>query len=233
MTEKVDVVAIGAHPDDIELGCGGTLARLVGQGYSIGLVDLSRGELGTRGNVETRRAEADRAAEVLGAAFRSNLELPDGEIRPSPENRNQLVRVFRGCRPGWVFSHSQFGHPDHWNTAVLVREAVHHSGLGRLEPDLPPHRPAVIASWLEFCSPSLPQVVVDISATWEIKEQAIRAHASQLHDPASDEPETILTDVEFLERLRAQNRFMGNLADCRLGEGFLLSRLPRITDLNF
>ena len=233
MIGKVDVIALGAHPDDIELWCGGTVARLIAQGYQVGLVDFSLGEVRTRGDVKKRQAEAGRAAEILGAAFRTNLKFPDGEIRATPENRNQLIRLFRTCRPDWVFSHSQVGHPDHWNAAILVREAIHHSGLARLEADLPRHRPGMLASWLQCDSTRLPQVVVDISETWEIKEEAIRAYASQLYDPESGEPDTILSDVEFLERVQAHNRFMGNLADCRFGEGFLLSRLPRMNDLNF
>ncbi len=233
MTEEVDVLAIGAHPDDIELCCGGTVAQLVAQGRRVGLVDLSFGELATRGTVETRRQEAQRAARILGVCFRTNLGLPDGEITPNAENRNQLIRLLRACRPGWILSHSAVGHPDHWNAGVLVREAVHHSGLARLEPECPRHRPGVVASWLEFNSRERPALVVDISQTMKIKEEAILAHASQLHDPKSEEPHTILTDSEFLDRVRAHNRFMGSLADCRFGEGFLLSRVPRVSDLDF
>ena len=232
MTEEVDVLAIGAHPDDIEFCCGGTLAQLVARGRRVGLVDLSLGELGTRGTVEARRKEAQKAGEILGVRFRTNLGLPDGEIRPDAESRNQLIRLFRACRPGWILSHSAVGHPDHWNTAVLIREAVHHAGLAKLEPEHPRHRPGVVASWLQFDSRDRPDVVVDISETIEIKEKAILAHASQLHDPQSEEPDTILTDAEFLDRVRAHNRFMGSLADCRFGEGFLLSRVPRVRDLD-
>jgi len=233
MTEEVDVLAIGAHPDDIEICCGGTVAQLVARGRRVGLVDLSLGELGTRGMVETRRREAQRAGEILGVCFRTNLGLPDGEIRPSAESRNQLIRLFRACRPGWILSHSAVGHPDHWNATVLVREAVHHAGLVKLEPEYPRHRPGVVASWLQFDSRDMPDVVVNISETMDIKEEALLAHASQLHDPQSEEPDTILTATGFLDRIRAHNRFMGSLADCKFGEGFLLSRVPRVQDLDF
>ena len=231
--ESVDVIAVGAHPDDIELWCGGTVACLVNEGYKVGLVDLSLGELGTRGNKETRRMEAASAAEVLGVSFRTNLGFPDGEIKATPENRNQLLQIIRAYRPDWIFSHSQVGHPDHWNAEVLVREAVHHSGLSRIQTELPRHRPQMIASWLQFDSPRVPEIVFDISESWAIKEEAIRCYNSQLYNPESGEPETILTDVNFIDRIRAHNRFLGSLSNCRFGEGFLLSRIPRVTDLNF
>lgn len=233
MIEEVDVLAIGAHPDDIELCCGGTVAQLVTRGRRVGLLDLTAGELGTRGSVEGRRQEARRAADILGVCFRENLGLPDGEVRADAASRNELVRLIRTCRPGWVLSHSAVGHPDHYSAAVLVREAVHHAGLAKLEPELPRHRPGTVASWLQFDSAQRPDVVVDISETMPVKEKAIRAHASQLYDPASEEQDTILTEVEFLDRVRAHNRFMGSLAGCRFGEGFLLSRVPRARDLDF
>ena len=229
----VDVIAVGAHPDDIELWCGGTIACLVNKGYKVGLVDLSLGELGTRGNKDTRRMEAQRAAEVLGVSFRTNLCFPDGEIKPTSENRNELLKIIRAYKPDWIFSHSQSGHPDHWNAEVLVREAVHHSGLAKLETESPRHRPQVIASWLQFDSPRVPEIVFDISESWAIKEEAIRCYVSQLYNPQSVDPKTILTDVNFVDRIRSHNRFMGSLSNCRYGEGFLLSRIPRVTDLNF
>ena len=233
MTEEVDVLAIGAHPDDIELCCGGTIAQLVAKGRRIGLVDLSLGELGTRGTVEIRRQEAQRAAEILGVRFRTNLGLPDGEIRPDVQSRNQLVRLIRICRPGWILTHAAVGHPDHWHAAALVREAVHHAGLVKLEPGYARHRPEGVASWLQFDSRDLPHLVMDVSETIETKEQAILAHASQLCNSKSEEPDTILTDAGFLDRVRAHNRFMGSLAGCSFGEGFLLSRVPRARDLDF
>ncbi|MFQ5740634.1 MAG: bacillithiol biosynthesis deacetylase BshB1 [Acidobacteriota bacterium] len=231
MFEPVDVLAVGAHPDDVELGCGGTLLKLHRLGRTVAVLDLTRGELATRGRAEIRRREATRAGRILGLEFRANLGLEDGNVRSDKTSRLELVRFLRGCRPRLVLTHSPWGHPDHWQTSRLVREAAHHSGLARIDTQQERFRPEKIAYWLHFDQPQSPQVVVDISEFYRLKEKALRAHDSQLFHPDSTESQTYLSQPDFLDRIKSQHRHLGNLAGCRLAEGFLLSRVARIDDL--
>ncbi len=229
--QPVNVLAIGAHPDDIELGCGGTLLRLSEHGYRVGAVDLTGGELGTRGTMEQRLEEATRAARALQLLFRQNLGWPDGGLEAGSEWRLELIRLIRQTRPEMLVTHSPFGHPDHRVAAGLVKDAAHHAGLAKIETGQKRHRPSKIAAWLEYTQPAVPDVVVDISEVFERKEEAVRLFASQLFDPDSAEPETYLSRPDFLDQIRSHNRHMGNLVGCRFGEGFLLSRLPKLDDL--
>ena len=128
-SKQVDVLAIGAHPDDVELCCGGTIARLVQLGYRVGLAEMTKGELGTRGTIEQRSLEASTAADILGVYERENLGMPDGDIQLTSENRLSLVRLIRKRRPRLIITHSKVGHPDHWQTHELVNQAVYHAGL--------------------------------------------------------------------------------------------------------
>lgn len=231
MFKPVDVLAVGAHPDDVDFGCGGTLARLRSLGRRVGILDLTRGELGSRGTPERRLREAEEAARILRAEFRENLGLEDGNIRADAEERFRLVEVVRFCRPRLVITHSCYGHPDHGRTARLVEEAVHHAGLARIETGQERFRPEKIARWLHFRQTDPPHVVVDISGHLEVKMRLIQAFASQLFDPGSTEPETYLSRAEFLDQIRAFHRHLGNQIEADYGEGFLLSRPPRIADL--
>jgi bacillithiol biosynthesis deacetylase BshB1 len=228
---RVDALAVGAHPDDVELGCGGTLLRLKDLGKSVGVVDLTRGELGTRGDPVIRAREASAAAEILGLKFRVNLEMEDGNVRANQANRLRLVGVIRRCRPQLIMTHAAFGHPDHWQAATLVREAAHHSGLARIETDAERYRPSRIAYWLEFTQTRLPDAVVDISSFWEAKERALKAFESQLFSGSVGDRETYLSHPDFLEQVRSHHVHLGSLSGCAMGEGFLLSRIPRIPDL--
>jgi len=228
----VDVLAIGAHPDDVELCAGGTVVKMVRQGRSVGVVDLTRGELGTRGTPEIRAREAARAGELMGVSFRTNLSMPDGHLVSDPSSRVEIVRVFRACRPRLVITHSQTGHPDHWAAAQLVREASYLSGLVRIDTGQDRFRPGLIAGWLQCNQTDQPDVVVDISEVIDEKERIYRAYRSQLHDPSSQEPETYLTSPDFMDQIRSHNRYLGTLADCAFAEGFVLSRYPRLDDLS-
>ncbi len=229
---EVDVLAIGAHPDDLELGCAGSLARLRTQGRSLGAIDLTRGELGSRGTPQRRAEEAAEAARILGLAFRHNLELADGDLNPADRTaRRLLIEAIRICRPRLIVTHSPTGHPDHWAAHTLVTEAAHHAGLAKIESGRDRFRPERIAFWIQYTQRVLPEVAVDVTPYYQIKEQALRAYASQLTDPGSGEPETYLSRPEFLAQIESHHRHLGNLAGCPLAEGFLLARLPRIDDL--
>lgn len=227
----VDVLAVGAHPDDVELGCGGTLLRLKSLGRRTGVVDLTRGELGTRGTMETRALESRRAAALLGLDYRLNLGLRDGNLSHDEKSRLALIRVIRQCRPKLVLTHSKWGHPDHGKASILVEAAVHHAGLAAIDTSQQRFRPRRIAYWTHFDEPVVPHVGVDISDHYEQKEHALKAFASQLHRPDSREPATYLSDPTFLERIRSFHMHVGTLVGCFLAEGFLMARPPRIGDL--
>jgi len=232
MFPQVDVLAIGAHPDDVELGCGGTLLKLRSLGRKTAVADLTRGEMGTRGTPETRLQEAAASAEILGLAFRTNLELEDGDISVDKISREKLIRVIRDCRPRMVLTHSPIGHPDHRRASRLVEEAVHHSGLARIETGQERYRPDRIGFWLQPNHVAVPEVVVDITDFYEQKEAAIRAYRSQLFDPSSRDPQNYLSQPDFLARIRSFHHYLGSCARCGYAEGFTFSRPAKVVDIS-
>jgi bacillithiol biosynthesis deacetylase BshB1 len=228
----VDALAIGAHPDDAEFGAAGTLLCLAALGYRTGILDMTRGEMGTRGTPAERAAEAEAAAGVLGLAVRECLDLGDGFLRDTDIARVTLVRAFRLLRPRLVFTHYwDEPHPDHVATASLVRHAVYLAGLARYDGDsgLERHRPNAIA---HFGIPRWvpPSFVVDISAWAGRKAEAIACHKSQLYDPSRNEPQTALSGPDFLERLEARQRYYGALVGARDGEAFLVREAIAVAD---
>lgn len=228
---QLDILACGAHPDDVELFAGGTMARMAALGYATGIVDLSRGELGTRGTPALRREESERAAEILGLKIRENLDLPDGDISVSKEARLKVIRKLREFRPKIVLTHHwDDRHPDHVNTSRLVSEAVHHSGLAKVETGQERYRPPVL---LYFKLPPgvPPSFVVDISGFVQQREAAIHAYRSQLHDPASREPSTNLSHPDFLANVDAIHAYYGTLIGTRRGEGFHIKGILEVGDL--
>ncbi|RPI20993.1 MAG: bacillithiol biosynthesis deacetylase BshB1 [Acidobacteria bacterium] len=232
MFPQVDVLAIGAHPDDVELGCGGTLVKLRSLARKTAIVDLTRGELGTRGTPEIRVKESAAAGRILGLEFRTNLELEDGDIPVDKTSRDRLIRILRECRPRMVLTHSPVGHPDHLKTSRLVEEAVHHAGLAKIDTGQNRHRPDKVGFWLQPNYVAVPQVVVDISEYYEQKEAAIRAYKSQLFDPSSADPENYLSKPDFLVRIRSFHHYLGTAARCDYAEGFTFSRPPRVADIS-
>ena len=220
MVERCDVMAVAAHPDDLELGCGGTLARLAAAGKRVGMLDLTRGELSTRGDVATRRAEAEAAAHALGVAWRACLDLPDGAIAAEdPQQLAALVAALRAAAPRAVLlPHAGDPHPDHGATAELVRRGVFLAGLARWRPELgQPHRPRLL---LAFPGPRQlwePDLVVDVTASYAAKRAALAAHASQF-DPAAGIPTHISTG-HYLAAVEGRDRACGNPVDVELGEG--------------
>lgn len=225
-----DILAFGAHPDDIELGCGGTLAKLIDAGRSVVLVDMTRGELGTRGTVEGRGKEAEAARAILGAGVRVNLGLPDGDLHPTSQAKRAVVEVIRRFRPQLIFvPHQRDRHPDHARTSEIVYEGAFLAGLPRCETGQESHRPGRILyymGWEEFA----PLFIVDISAQFERKMAAIRAYASQftLSDPAY--PPTRLTDPSTDRLIRSRMAYYGARIGKEYGEGFLIRGVLEIED---
>lgn len=230
MTETVEILAVGAHPDDVELGCGGTLALLARAGRSVGILDLTRGEAGTRGTPETRAAEAAESARILGARFRDGLDLGDGNLRTDRAAELEVVEVIRRRRPRLVFAPlPNDRHPDHVRAGRLVTDAAFYAGLRALETGRAPHRPQQV---VYFPSTFLagPTFLVDVTGSLETKLAAVRAFRSQFFDPSSKEPETFISSPEFLEGVTARARSFGRLANVGAAEGFVSPRPPLLVD---
>jgi bacillithiol biosynthesis deacetylase BshB1 len=227
----VDVLAIAAHPDDVELTCGGTLASLKALGYRFGIVDLTRGEMGTRGSPEIRAAEARRAAEILGAEFREGLDLGDGGLRRDREQELGVIDVIRREKPRLVFTpYPDDRHPDHRRAGQLVTDAAYYAGLRKLVTAHAAHRPQQTIYFSTF-EVQEPDFLVDVTPVIEIRRAAMRAFVSQFHDPGSTEPQTMLSQQDFLESVEARARHFGSMIGVEFAEGFKARRPPRIDDL--
>jgi bacillithiol biosynthesis deacetylase BshB1 len=222
---QADVLAIGAHPDDIELSCGGTVAKLVHLGHSVALAELTRGELGTRGNETVRAHEAKKAADILGVVTRRNLGISDGNIEVNRKNLLKVVSLIRELRPRiLLIPHFHERHPDHVHTHYLCKEAWFYAGLRKIRTTLGgstqhPHRPDVYFHFMQKFE-FQPTFVVDVSDFFEIRMQSIRAHASQFHDPTSVDPETVLSKPNFLDDIRSRALYFGQTIGVKYGEPF-------------
>jgi len=222
---KLDILAIGAHPDDVELSCGGTLAKCVQLGYKAGIVDLTQGESGTRGNKNIRAREAAAAAKILGVHVRENLRLPDGRFEVNESNRMKLITIIRKYRPTFLLiPHSSERHPDHVHAHHLAKEAWFYSGLAKLATRSgrilqEPWRPKNYFHFMqkyEFA----PSFIVDVTGVYERRMSAIRAHKSQFFNPESIEPETLLSQKSFLDFIETRAKYYGSEIGVRYGEPF-------------
>ncbi len=231
-TDTLDLLAIAAHRDDVELTCGGTLAKAVRAGHRVGILDLTQGEMGTRGTAELRAQEAAQAAKVLGVAVRENLGLPDAAIVNDPPTREKLARVIRRLRPRVVIAPAREGrHPDHITTAQLVRDASFLAGLAKLAPDLPKHRPHKILHCLAFRQDFIrPSFIVDVSDEFELKMDAVRCYKSQFE--GLTQAGEVYPNGEPLEDIvRHQCAYYGTLIRARYGEPFQTTELMAVDDV--
>lgn len=227
---KVDILAFGAHPDDVELGCGGTIAKMISEGKTIAIVDLTRGELGTRGTEETRKKEAAKAAEILKISARENLEMKDGFLQNSEDYQMRIVKMIRKYKPEIVFANAiDDRHPDHAKGAKLVSDACFLSGLVKIESEYEGEkqevwRPKHIFHFIQWKEIE-PDFVIDISDFMDKKIESCLAYSSQFYDPNSQEPVTPIATKDFLESLtyRAQN--LGRLSGCEYAEGFTSEKM--------
>jgi len=233
---KYDVLAFGAHPDDVELGAGGTLAKMTAQGAQAAIVDLTYGEMGTRGTVEIRREEARLAAEILGVQQRANLGLEDGFFRNDKETQLKVIAQIRRFRPEVVLANTpRDRHPDHGRGSNLVREAVFLSGLSKIKTswegiEQEAWRPEKLYYYFQFYEPQ-PHLAVDISGFEEIRMQSVFAHRSQVYDPNSAEPETVISSKAFLDSVRYRCANWGRLIGVEAAEAFETERLIGVRDL--
>ena len=207
---QLDVLAFGAHPDDVELGCGGTIKKMTGQGLAVGIVDLTEGEMGTRGSVAERYQEAADAAKVLGVTVRRNLQMADANIRHDEENRRKIIAVLREFRPRLVFAPlPEDRHPDHIHAGNLVKDACFYSGLRKLHPELGnPHRPDQVVHYM-MNHDETPSFIVDISNQYREKIAAVQAYRSQFYNPDYEGEETFISSSNFMEMLEARARIHG------------------------
>lgn len=227
---KVDILAIGAHPDDVELGCGGTIAKMISEGKTVAIIDLTKGELGTRGTDKTRKQEAADAANILGISARENLEMKDGFLENSEEYQMRIVKMIRKYQPEIVLANATDDrHPDHAKAAKLVSDACFLSGLKKIETALDGEnqefwRPKHIFHFIQWKEIE-PDFVIDISDFMEKKIEACMAYKTQFYNPESKEPVTPIATKDFLESLtyRAQN--LGRLSGCTYAEGFTAEKM--------
>jgi bacillithiol biosynthesis deacetylase BshB1 len=229
---NVDILAIFAHPDDVELAVGGTLLKTKHLGYRTGALDVTKGEMGTRGTLEGRAAEAEEAARILKLDIRENLGLPDGHVFVDDTTRTKLVRVLRRLKPKVVLTHQDGDpHPDHNHIVQLVRESARLASMYKYDEETGSEKIEVpIIAHNIFSRNVLPSFVVDISDFLEEKMSAIRAHRSQFYDPASSEPETRLSSKEFLSQLESRSRHFGTLIGVAAGEPFYVREALNIDD---
>ena len=225
MDKQLDILAFGAHPDDVELGCGGTIAKQVNLGSKIGIVDLTRGELGTRGSAEIRDKEAALAAQILGVEFRHNMGFKDGFFQNDEVHQMKLVKIIREYRPRIVLANAVSDrHPDHKKGSDLVSTACFLAGLPKIETEQEAWRPDVVYHYVQFKEIE-PNFVVDISDFMSIKMEAVKAFRSQFFDASSKEPETIISSQEFLDSVHYRAANLGRLSGVKFAEGFTTEKL--------
>ena len=233
---KVDILGISVHPDDIELASSGTVLRHVDQGYTVGIVDLTQGELGTRGSGPLRIKEAENSAKILGLSFRENLGLKDGFFEVNEENILPVAAAIRQYQPTIILANSLHDrHPDHGRAAELVRRAIFVSGLVKVETKRnglmqSKWRPKAAYHYIQDYRLK-PDVVVDITAYQSKKMESILAFKSQFYDPNSTEPESPISSKEFLDYVKAADQVFGRLIGVPFAEGFNVRRPVGVTDL--
>ncbi len=233
---KLDIVAFGAHPDDVELSCSGTIAKEISLGKKVGIVDLTRGELGTRGTAAIRDAEAKKAAAILGVIVRENLEMRDGFFVNDEEHQLKVISMIRKYRPEIVLCNAvDDRHIDHPKGSNLVSDACFLSGLQKIKTELDgqsqlPWRPKVVYHYIQW-KDLKPDFVVDITGFLDIKVASILAYSSQFYDPNSKEPETPIATKTFLESIHYRSKDYGRLIGTECAEGYTVERYLAVNSL--
>jgi bacillithiol biosynthesis deacetylase BshB1 len=229
---KLDILAFAAHPDDAELSCSGTLLQHIAMGKKVGIIDLTRGELGTRGSAELRDQEAANSSKIMGIHVRENLRMADGFFEDNKEHQLTIIEMIRKYQPDLVLANAiNDRHIDHGRGAELVHKASFLAGLSKIETgDLKAWRPKRVLHYIQdyFMQPD---VVVDITPWFEKKKKCIMAFSSQFYNPKSKEPETPISSASFFQFLEARSREMGRLVGVEFGEGFVSKTPLNLKDL--
>ena len=233
---KLDILAFGAHPDDVELGCSGTIAKEVSLGKKVGIIDLTRGELGTRGSVEIRNSESAKASEILGVVVRENLDMRDGFFINDEAHQLKIIQMLRKYRPEIVLCNAITDrHIDHGKGSKLVSDACFLSGLVKIETELNGEkqqawRPKVVYHYIQWQNIE-PDFVVDISEFLDKKMESVLAYGSQFYDPNSNEPVTPITSKTFLDSVKYRAEDLGRLVGVAYAEGFTTERYLAVNSL--
>ncbi|HQE34447.1 MAG TPA: bacillithiol biosynthesis deacetylase BshB1 [Flavobacterium alvei] len=234
---KLDILAFGAHPDDVELGCAGTLAKEISLGKKVGIIDLTRGELGTRGSVEIRNQEAADAAKILGISIRENLDMRDGFFVNDEVHQLKIIEMIRKYQPEIVICNAiDDRHIDHGKGSQLVSDSCFLSGLMKIETEHKGDkqqvwRPKLVYHYIQWKNIT-PDFVVDITGFNEKKVEAILAYGSQFYNPNSNEPETLIASKNFLESLNYRAQDLGRLIGTDFAEGFTVERYLAVNSLS-
>lgn len=234
---KLDILAIGAHPDDVELGCGATLAKEVANGKKVGIIDLTRGELGTRGTAETRDVEASNSAKILGVHARVNMKFADAFFVNDKVHQLEIIKMIRYYRPEMVICNAiDDRHIDHGKGSQLVSDACFLSGLIKIETSLgdnkiqEPWRPKAVYHYIQWKDIE-PDVVVDVTGFMDTKMKSVLAYETQFYDPNSEEPETPISSKNFTDSIDYRARNLGRLVGVEHAEGFTVERYPTVDSL--
>jgi bacillithiol biosynthesis deacetylase BshB1 len=233
---KLDILAFGAHPDDVELGCSGTIAKEISLGKKVGIIDLTRGELGTRGSVEIRNNESDAAAKILGISIRENMDMRDGFFLNDENHQLQIIKIIRKYKPKIVLCNAiDDRHIDHAKGSKLVSDACFLSGLVKIETSIDgiqqaAWRPKLVYHYVQWKNIE-PDFVVDITGFIDKKEASILAYGSQFYNPNSEEPETPIATKNFLESIHNRSRELGRLIGTEYAEGFTVERYLAVNSL--
>jgi bacillithiol biosynthesis deacetylase BshB1 len=237
---KLDLLAIGVHPDDVELGCSGTIINELKRGKKVAIVDLTQGELGTRGNIESRYKEAANAAKILGVKTRENLKMRDGFFKNDEEHQLQLIKIIRKYKPDIIIGNILYDrHPDHGRAGHLISDACFLSGLVKIQTNdengdaQPKWRPSYVLQFLQDRYQE-PDVIIDISDVFEQRMEAIKAYTTQFYDPndKSGEPQTYISSPDFLESIIGRARNLGKQIGVKYAEGFLTEKKIGIRNLD-
>ncbi len=234
---KLDILAFGAHPDDVELGCGGTIAKEISLGKKVGIIDLTRGELGTRGSAIIRDSEANNAAKILGVSIRENLNMLDGFFVNDENHQLEVIKMIRKYRPEIVLCNAiDDRHIDHAKGSKLVSDACFLSGLIKIETEIDGEkqeywRPKLVYHYIQWKNIN-PDFVVDVTGFTKQRIDAILAYSSQFYDPKSKEPETVIASKNFLESLNYRLQDFGRLIGTDFAEGFTVERYLAVNSLS-
>ncbi len=232
----VKILAFGAHPDDVEMSCAGTLMKQAEQGYSFGIIDLTRGELGTTGTSEIRKAEAINACKITGAKFRENLNFRDGFFINDEQHQLEVIKMIRKYKPEIIFANAiNDRHPDHGKGAALIKDAAFLSGLKKIKTIVAGHeqdewRPKAVYHYIQD-KDLQPDFLIDVSSVFEKKMESILAFKSQFFNSESREPKTYISDPDFLDSLTGRMRLWGKIIGVKYAEGFTVNKIIGVNDI--
>ncbi|MEJ7778399.1 MAG: bacillithiol biosynthesis deacetylase BshB1 [Daejeonella sp.] len=233
---KLDILVFAVHPDDAELGCSGTILKHIAAGKKVGIIDLTRGELGTRGTAETRDRESADSTRILGLHVRENLGMRDGFFRNDEEHQLEIIKMIRKYRPEIVLSNALYDrHPDHGRAGDLVNEAVFLGGLSKIKTDMDgldqkAFRPRLLLQYIQDRYIN-PDILVDISEFWEKKMECIHAFKTQFFNPENDDQQTYISSPDFLKVIEARSRELGKSIGAVYAEGFTSRKLLGVDNL--